>query len=187
MKKSLSQHSLYPAKKVKHILLIAVLILLVIYLLYRIILFPLGIYGAYYGKNVEDKIYSSASECIKDQLYINSKQYKDKTEYEKSIYVYENDMHYIDFFTDNGDSAWCYILDKKIDDNGRIKYIVNFSECDIQYVDSWRNKSGFKYRVVQNKEDIDNCDGKKPDIIEFQLNYNDEIRTYYLLFIADDK
>lgn len=144
-------------------------------------------YGVYYGEDVEDMVYSSASEFIKDQMYIKFGLYKDKKEYEKSIYVYENDNQYIDFFIDNGDSTWCYILDKKTDDAGRIKYTVNFSEYDIQYVDTWRNKSGFKYRIVQNKEDIDNCDGKKTDVIEFQLNYNDEIRTYYLLFIADDK
>lgn len=43
------------------------------------------------------------------------------------------------------------------------------------------------YNVIQDKEDIEHYEGREPEVVEFQLNYNDEIRTYYLLFIAADK
>lgn len=174
-------------KKVINILFLIVFVSAIIFLVFRIILFPVAFYGVLYGEDIEDKLYSSASECIKDQIYINSKLYNDKTEYAKSIYIYENDKQYIEFFIDNEDSAWCYILDKNTNNDGKIEYSVNFSEYDIQYVDTWRSKSNFKYNVIQDKEDIENYEGREPEVIEFQLNYNDEIRTYYLLFIAADK
>lgn len=177
-------------KKVINILFLIVFVSAIIFLVFRIAVSSLAFHAILFGKEIEEEIYyDSPNECIIhsiEKLPANASKDREIV-YDKSIYAYENKKQYVEFFIDNHNSIWCYITDKITEDD-KVKFCKNTFESDVQLGDYyWHNRGVYYYKIVDDKKKIENYEGREPEVIEFQLNYNDEIRTYYLLFIAADK
>lgn len=130
-----------------------------------------------------DTAFSTVEECIENRIerYITS--YPDEKErysLETIVYNYENENQFIEIFNAPDTTLWMYILDK-IDNDGTISYVYNYSET-ISLYDEWKIIRDYKYRVVNSIEDLSKYNvyvNSVEQITYFQ--YGKQYESYLLL------
>lgn len=169
-----------------NIFLIIVLVLVIIYIIYRLIVVAFGYNAILFGvPNNDNQYYDTPKECISQSLNIASSQTQktDAYSYKDSLYVCENDEQYVEFFiADNNYDVWFFVLDKEKKD-ADMKYCVNYYESGIQLEEyDWKDVSNYHYMVVESEKDIVDYSGKTPDVTRFQIETINGLETKYLLF-----
>lgn len=111
----------------------------------------------------------------------NAESYRYKTK----IFQVEDDKNYIEFFIADDDyTVWYVLLDKQCTDEiskYRVKYYHNYVQFD-KY--EWENIIGNKnYMVVDDKDKVEEVNGKMPEVIPFSINTKQGKSELYLLYL----
>ena len=176
-------------KNLNKICLTILLVIITLFLIYR--LFLVDIFFTTLQQEPEIKCFNNPNDCISyciEEYQSLSDTEDEYSSYSKSVYIYETDLLYVEFYLSDNNQLWFYVLDKVNTDNV-VKYTYSYSQTASQYDhEVWNviNNTNYYYRVEENFEEIDTYNGQKAVITNFSYSTakQGEI-TKYLLFIGE--
>ncbi len=136
-----------------------------------------------YFDNPQDAI-SERLDYLKDDIN-NENETVEIYEYKESLFKTEDEANYYEFFlAKDNRTVWYFIVKKELADNA-IKYRTEHYENNVQYgYYEWKSiNESLYYRFFEKYDDIENYNGIKPQVYEYESKTIQGTNTEYLAIV----